>query len=241
MLLGARCPKPVFIPVPMDMGLTTPCHVDDLLTSPWFTPSQERPEERVRPLHRQRHVIDTFPSLLACDLHAPFYVYTNSQIRNTNDLSNNNLINRLSDGHSNWKGDILIVKGSHQNPDIVTDMLLEDVNLVKLIIMWYVHITINYSLSDLGPHQGHSGKRIHMLTCLPIINFNLHHPTSRDLNLLHRWPPPSTSEFLYPVQHLQALPIRHLTKHNTGAVKEPIVRHMNIELRPVSVLRRVCH
>jgi hypothetical protein len=122
----------------MDMGLTTPCHIDDLLTSPWLTPTRERPESRLHALHRRRHMIDTFPGLLSCDLHSPFYVYTNSQLVNSGPHLHNNLLLCLSDGHTFWRGDILIVKGSHEDRDIVADILQEDISLIKLLVLWYV-------------------------------------------------------------------------------------------------------
>jgi hypothetical protein len=91
-------------------------------------------------------MIDTFPGLLSCDLHSPFYVYTNSQIVNSWPCLRNDLLLCLSDGHTFWRGDVLIVKGSREDPHTVTDILQEDINLIKLLVLWYV------TRSDHPPH-----------------------------------------------------------------------------------------
>ena len=143
----------------MDMGLLTPCHVDDLLTSAWLSPCDQRTDTQLRSLTRHRHLLDNFPTLLACNLYSPFYVYTHSQIRNTDSLSTNELITHLSNGHTSWKGDILVVKVSHQDRDIVTDVLIEDVNLIKLLVLWCtfcfkLYISVSNPLLKTKGHPG---------------------------------------------------------------------------------------
>src|ERR1700683_2882933 len=81
-LYGTDCQCPVLIPIPMDLHLSDPWHVDDLTTSVWIKGVDDEENARVRPLTKQRQLVQTFPGVLDCDLVSPFYVYTTSQIRN---------------------------------------------------------------------------------------------------------------------------------------------------------------
>jgi len=65
-----------------------------------------------------------------------------------NESMTNILVEHLSDGSAQWKGDVLVVKSKQDSPELVINMEQADVKLVNLLLWRYVWVlsSINITL-----------------------------------------------------------------------------------------------
>jgi hypothetical protein len=113
--------------LPVDLGLKSHTHVDDLATQHWVSQS----ELRVIPLSHNRFRFSHFPLLDDCTLLNDYTVFYEDQSMS---MVQNQLIDRMS-GRGLWWGNVLVIKHDGKHARLI-DMEAEDVALVDLLVAW---------------------------------------------------------------------------------------------------------
>lgn len=138
LLFAGECDRPLLVPVPIVDGIALPCHVEDLDTSQWII------SEYIYP-----HLIDHVQNNeFQKQLLSNFVVFSLPQVQAPAGMLKNDLMTELTFPADAWWGDVLVVK---LYDEMVTDVRVEDVALIKQLLVWFVVSFYNQALdSDSG-------------------------------------------------------------------------------------------
>lgn len=125
LLFGSECEKPLLVPIPLVDGFTLPCHVENLKTAHWVESDSV-----------YSTLIDhVFDDECQKQLLSKFVVFCCWQATVPENMRENELITELTFPARTWWGDVLVVK---LHNGMVTDIRVEDVALIKQLLVWLV-------------------------------------------------------------------------------------------------------
>jgi hypothetical protein len=133
-LYGAKCSMPYIVPVPTVDYYPEPTHIDFLATERWL---EGGPLNRdCVNLEENRFVFRTWPGS-TFPLRFCYTFYMMSQAI-THYSMENYVVELLSHGMLHWRGDILVVKSTSEDPECPINMDMTDIELVNLLLLRYV-------------------------------------------------------------------------------------------------------
>ena len=132
---GTNCSSHRIVPVPFDIGTFAPYTINDLAVENWIP--YHCIEKGVRLLDYYRHEVANFPTLPTCLLEHRYSVFIGDPL-----FSPVNVLigHQLQYSHvPEFRGDVLVVKHARNSSSVVVDIVDEDIALVNLLVIWYVH------------------------------------------------------------------------------------------------------
>jgi hypothetical protein len=131
LVYGANCSIPYVVPVPMAQYSPHPSHIDFLATERWLDGGSQHRD--CIDLDDTRFILRTLPDS-SFPLRFCYIFYTTSQAI-THYSVPNHLVESLSNGNIQWRGDILVVKSMPDTPDCPVNMEQTDIELVNLLML----------------------------------------------------------------------------------------------------------